>query len=117
MMAGQKFLNARLEMTLSRLSVLGAWAGRLSSGPYAEEESLKVLSEAADMGINFWITSDYYGPFTSEKLLGRWFKETGRRDEIFLATHFGNKIVDGKVEIHGEPDYVKKSCEASLERL
>ena len=89
----------------------------LSSGPYDENESLKVLTEAANMGINFWVTSDYYGPFTNEKLLGRWFKETGRRDEIFLVTHFGNKIVEGKMEVHGEPEYVKKACDGSLERL
>jgi aryl-alcohol dehydrogenase-like predicted oxidoreductase len=89
----------------------------LSSGAYNDEESLKVLTEAADMGINFWVTSDWYGPFTNEKLIGRWFKETGRRDEIFLATKFGIGIADGKVEVSGKPDYVKEACEASLERL
>lgn len=91
--------------------------GFLSSGPYNEEESLKVLTEAADMGINFWVTSDSYGPFTNEKLIGRWFKETRRRDEIFLATKFGIKIDNGKMEINGKPDYVKDACEASLKRL
>ena len=89
----------------------------LSAGPYDEEESLKVLTEAADMGINFFVTSDFYGPFTNEKLIGRWLKETGRRDEIFLTTKFGNRFVDGKMVIRGDPEYVKKSCEASLERL
>jgi aryl-alcohol dehydrogenase-like predicted oxidoreductase len=89
----------------------------LSSGAYNDEESLKVLTEAADMGINFWVTSDWYGPFTNEKLIGRWFKETGRRDEIFLATKIGIRIADGKVEVSGKPDYVKEACEASLERL
>jgi aryl-alcohol dehydrogenase-like predicted oxidoreductase len=89
----------------------------LSSGAYNDEESLKILTEAADMGINFWVTSDWYGPFTNEKLIGRWFKETGRRDEIFLATKFGMRIDDGKVEVSGKPDYVKEACEASLKRL
>ncbi|KIW99888.1 uncharacterized protein Z518_10816 [Rhinocladiella mackenziei CBS 650.93] len=89
----------------------------LSSGPYDEKESLKVLTEAADVGINFWVTSDSYGPFTNEKLIGRWFKETGRRDEIFLATKFGIRLGDGKIKIDGSPDYVKEACEASLERL
>lgn len=88
-----------------------------SFGGYNDEESLKVLTRAADLGITFWDTSDIYGPFTNEALIGRWFKETGRRDEIFLATKFGNKIVDGKHSVDGTPEYVKKALADSLERL
>jgi len=69
------------------------------------------------MGINFWDTSDMYGPFTNESLLGRWFALTGRRSEIFLATKFGCKIQDGKMALDGTPGYVKAACAASLERL
>ncbi len=83
--------------------------------PYDDEESLKVLTEAADLGINFWVTSDAYGD--TEKLIGRWFKETGRRGEIFIATKFGRLSVDGKMVFSSKPDYVKRACEASLERL
>jgi len=50
-------------------------------------------------------------------LIGRWFKETGRRNEIFLATKFANYQVDGKWQISGDPEYVKAACEASLKRL
>lgn len=50
---------------------------QLPSRPLNDEESLKVLTAAADMGVTFWDTSDMYGPFTNEQLLGRWFKETG----------------------------------------
>ena len=82
-----------------------------------EEESLRVLTEAADMGLNFWVTSDWYGPHHNEKLLGKWFKETGRRDEIFLSTKFGSRLVDGRMEVSGDPQYVKQACKASLERL
>lgn len=83
-----------------------------------DEESLRVLTAAADMGINFWVTSDRYGPFTNEELLGRWFAETGRRDEIFLVTKFGTKLsAAGQFEIDGTPEYVKQACEASLKRL
>ncbi|KAI1120736.1 aldo-keto reductase [Nemania abortiva] len=88
-----------------------------ASGGFNDEESFKVLTQAADAGITFWDTADMYGPFTNEKLIGRWFKETGRRDEIFLATKFANKIVDGKWQVDGRPEYVKAACNASLERL
>lgn len=82
-----------------------------------DEESLKVLTAAADMGVTFWDTSDMYGPFTNEELIGRWFKETGRRDEIFLATKFGVAIDNSGVSIRGDPDHVKRACDASLKRL
>ncbi|KAF2648819.1 aldo-keto reductase [Lophiostoma macrostomum CBS 122681] len=81
----------------------------------SEEEALQLLTAAADKGINFWVTSNHYGP--AEKIIGRWFKETGRRNEIFLATKIGPKMVDGKMETDGTPEHVKKACYASLERL
>ncbi|KAL0483903.1 aldo-keto reductase [Acrasis kona] len=83
-----------------------------------DEESLKVLTRAADLGITFWDTSDVYGPFTNEKLIGRWFKENGRRSEIFLCTKFAILLnSDGSLGLRGDPEYVKSSCNASLERL
>ncbi|KAI1424760.1 aldo-keto reductase [Xylaria sp. FL1777] len=88
-----------------------------ASGGFNDEESYKVLTLAADSGVTFWDTADMYGPFTNEKLIGKWFKETGRRNEIFLATKFANKLVDGKWTVSGDPAYVKEACNASLERL
>ncbi|KAI0517604.1 aldo-keto reductase [Xylaria bambusicola] len=88
-----------------------------ASGGFNDEEAYKVLTLAADSGMTFWDTADMYGPFTNEKLIGKWFKETGRRNEIFLATKFANRIVDGNWEITGDPAYVKEACNASLERL
>ncbi|KAI1076607.1 aldo-keto reductase [Whalleya microplaca] len=99
------------------LGCMGMAFGYTSNGGFNDEESLKVLTKAADLGINFWDTSDIYGPFTNERLIGRWFTETGRRNEIFLATKFGHKFVDGKMEVFGEPEFVKTACKASLERL
>ncbi|KAK9802380.1 putative Aldo-keto reductase [Seiridium cardinale] len=99
------------------LGCMGMSFGYTSYGGYNDEESLKVLTRAADLGITFWDTSDIYGPFTNEKLLGKWFKETGRRNEIFLATKFGNKMVNGQMEVVGNPEYVKQACKESLERL
>jgi aryl-alcohol dehydrogenase-like predicted oxidoreductase len=88
-----------------------------TSGGYNEQESLRVLTRAADLGITFWDTSDVYGPFTNEQLIGKWFRQTGRRDEIFLATKFALQVVDGELKISGDPVYVKKACAESLERL
>jgi len=51
------------------------------------------------------------------ELLGRWFKATGRRNEIFLATKFGNTKENGKDVIKGTPEYVRQACAASLERF
>ena len=85
----------------------------------AEKEHFEILTRAADSGITFWDTADVYGPFTNEEMVGKWFKLTGRRKEIFLCTKFGN-ILDKAtftMTIRGDAQYVKESCEASLKRL
>jgi len=50
------------------------------------------------------------------ELIGKWFKSTGRRNEIFLATKFGNSL-DGNHTISTTPEYVKQACNDSLRRL
>lgn len=90
------------------LGCMGMSFGYTSYGGYDDEESLKVLTRAADAGVTFWDTSDIYGPFTNEKLIGKWFATTGRRQEIFLATKFANRFIDGKMEVFGDKEYVKK---------
>jgi aryl-alcohol dehydrogenase-like predicted oxidoreductase len=101
------------------VSAMGFGAMRLSFpvGDVDDDNALRVLTRAADMGITFWDTADMYGPFTNEALIGRWFRETGRRDEIFLCTKFGMKVIDGKPTLDGSAEYVEEACGASLERL
>lgn len=101
------------------LGCMGMTQSYTSFGGYNEEESLRVLTKAADMGMTFWDTSDIYGPETNERLIGKWFKETGRRKEIFLATKFGNVYAEGKrgAGVRGDAAYVKEACAKSLERL
>lgn len=99
------------------LGCMGMSMAYTSYGGYDDEESAKCLTRAADLGITFWDTSDVYGPHTNEKLIGKWFKDTGRRSEIFLATKFANYFQDGQLLQRGDPEYVKQSCAASLERL
>jgi aryl-alcohol dehydrogenase-like predicted oxidoreductase len=99
------------------LGCMGMSFGYTSFGGYDDKASAEVLTKAADLGITFWDTSDIYGPYTNEQLIGKWFKDTGRRDEIFLATKFANKFEDGKMVVRGDAAYVKQACAASLERL
>jgi aryl-alcohol dehydrogenase-like predicted oxidoreductase len=82
-----------------------------------DDESLATIRRALDLGIDFLDTADVYGPFTNERLVGRAIK--GRRDEVVVATKFGNERgEDGSyLGVNGRPDYVRKACDASLQRL
>jgi aryl-alcohol dehydrogenase-like predicted oxidoreductase len=85
-----------------------------------DDESTRTIQRALDLGCNFLDTSDMYGPHTNERLVGAAI--AGHRDEVFLATKFGIKIEpgeDGKPRrsIDGTPEYVRKACEGSLQRL
>ncbi|HSP38231.1 MAG TPA: aldo/keto reductase [Frankiaceae bacterium] len=86
-------------------------------GTSDEQESLEVIHAALDAGCTFLDTADMYGPFTNEKLVGRAIE--GRRDEVTLATKFGNQRgADGSfLGVNGRPEYVRKSCDESLARL
>ena len=74
------------------LGCMGMSFDYTSFGGFDDTESSQVLTRAVDLGITFWDTSDIYGPYTNEKLLGKRFKDTGRRNEIFLATKFVHSI-------------------------
>jgi aryl-alcohol dehydrogenase-like predicted oxidoreductase len=86
-------------------------------GPGREEESIATIHRALELGVSFLDTADMYGPFTNERLVGRAI--AGRRDEVVLATKFGNeRQPDGSfLGINGRPEYVLGACDASLERL
>ena len=86
-------------------------------GPGDEEESLRTIHLALELGVTFLDTADMYGPFTNEKLVGKAIANV--RDTVVLATKFGNeRLADGtRVGINGTPEYVRRACDASLERL
>jgi aryl-alcohol dehydrogenase-like predicted oxidoreductase len=86
-------------------------------GPSDEETNLKVLNAAIDIGIDFLDTADIYGLGANERLLGKILAT--RRSEVVLATKFGSvRGPDGAfLGVSGTPEYVRASCDASLERL
>ena len=86
-------------------------------GSGSEQESIATIHHAIDRGVTFLDTADMYGVGKNEELVGRAIR--GRRDEVFLATKFGN--VRGPagefLGVRGDPEYVRSACEASLRRL
>ena len=86
-------------------------------GSHDDAQSIATIHRSLDLGCNFLDTADMYGPFTNEKLVGRAIRD--RRGEVVLATKFGNmRGEDGAfLGISGKADYVRKACDASLQRL
>jgi aryl-alcohol dehydrogenase-like predicted oxidoreductase len=96
---------------------LGCMGMSQSYGPADERESVATIHRAIDLGMTFLDTADVYGLFANERLVGGAI--AGRRDEVVLATKFGNqRRADGTfVRVNGEPEYVRQACDGSLERL
>jgi aryl-alcohol dehydrogenase-like predicted oxidoreductase len=86
-------------------------------GQADDERSIQTIHRALDLGIDFLDTSDVYGPFTNERLVGRAIRD--RRGDVILATKFGYvRAEDGSwLGINGRPEYVRKACDGSLQRL
>jgi aryl-alcohol dehydrogenase-like predicted oxidoreductase len=86
-------------------------------GEADDAESIATIHRALELGVTLLDTSDIYGPFTNERLVGKAIAD--RRDGVVLATKFGIvRDEDGSRRgIDSSPAYVRKACEASLQRL
>jgi aryl-alcohol dehydrogenase-like predicted oxidoreductase len=82
-----------------------------------EGEAIRTIHRALELGIDLLDTADMYGPFTNEKLVGRAIAD--RRDAVVVATKFGNVRGENgeRLGIDGSPEYVRRACDASLQRL
>ena len=87
-------------------------------GEVDDAQSIRAVHRALDLGVTFLDTADVYGGGHSEIVLGRAL--AGRRDEVVLATKFGNVFDPETRHIVGSdasPEYIRRACEASLSRL
>src|SRR4051794_35062291 len=111
--------NRRLGQQGLEVSELGLGCMGMSEfyGEADDDEAIATIRRALELDIDFLDTADMYGPFTNERLVGRAIGD--RRDEVVLATKFGNVRGENgeRLGIRGDADYVRQACDASLERL
>ncbi|MGB3770955.1 MAG: aldo/keto reductase [Rhodococcus sp. (in: high G+C Gram-positive bacteria)] len=109
-------LGTQSPLTVSALG-LGCMGMSEFYGDTDRASGIATIQRALDLGVTLLDTADMYGPFVNEELVGEAI--AGRRDEVVLATKFGNeRLPDGtRLGINGTPEYVRAACDASLRRL
>jgi aryl-alcohol dehydrogenase-like predicted oxidoreductase len=105
-------------LEVSRIG-LGAMSmsGYYNVGAGSDEESIRTIHRALDLGVTHIDTAEIYGPYANEELVGRALK--GRRAQVVLATKFGfvSHSGGGPRVIDSSPENVRVAVEGSLKRL
>ncbi len=114
-----------LAKTGEKLSAIGLGCMGMSFayGTSNDDESIKTLHKALDLGINFWDTADVYGNGVNEQLIGKVLQQN--RDKVFLATKFGFRFAEDiarpsnskNTYVDGSPKWIKQAVDHSLKRL
>jgi aryl-alcohol dehydrogenase-like predicted oxidoreductase len=105
--------NSTLEVSAIGLGCMGM---SQAYGVRDDEESVRTIQRAIEIGVTLIDTADMYGAGHNEELVGRAL--AGRRDKVVLASKFGNiRLPDGSQDVDGRPEYVPDACERSLKRL
>ncbi|SFA94698.1 Predicted oxidoreductase [Lentibacillus halodurans] len=82
-----------------------------------EEQGKDVVRQAIKSGVNFIDTAFIYGPKRSEELVGEVVKESGKREELIIATKAAHRTVNGKTTLDNSPTFLKESVDSALKRL
>jgi aryl-alcohol dehydrogenase-like predicted oxidoreductase len=120
MEAGMKTRKLGSELTVSAIG-LGCMGMSHGYGGQDEQDAIRTLHRAVELGVTFFDTAEAYGPFTNEALVGKGLKPY--RDRVAIATKFGFNIVDTEEGpkqapgLNSRPEHVRAVAEASLKRL
>ncbi|RGB32840.1 aryl alcohol dehydrogenase, partial [Rhizophagus diaphanus] len=100
-----------------KIPAIGLGCMNMSSlyGAADEQENIKILNRAIELGCTFWDTADMYGFGSNETLISKVLKE--HRNKVFLCTKFAFLQENGEIKVSGKPEYVRQACENSLKRL
>jgi aryl-alcohol dehydrogenase-like predicted oxidoreductase len=79
------------------------------------DAAIALVRQAVDLGVTFFDTAQVYGPFTNEQLVGDAIAPV--RDQIVVATKFGEVDANGQPLLSSRPELVKRATEGSLARL
>lgn len=112
--------NSGLEVSKLCLGCMGFGdASKWSRGSWIlnEEESMKIIKRALELGINFFDTADMYSLGESERILGKAIKKYANRDDVVIATKIFYPLRDGRNNKGLSRKYIFEAVEASLKRL
>jgi aryl-alcohol dehydrogenase-like predicted oxidoreductase len=102
-------------LTVSELG-LGCMGMSFAYGPGDDDESIRTIHRALELGVLFLDTADMYGAGANEELVGR--AVAGRREDFVIATKFANRTdADGNRFIDNSPAWIRQAVDDSLRRL